>query len=575
MLSPFKLKIVQDLIATSTKEELIWLNGYLAGLLAQGPGEEATVAQTAAAPKANVGKVTIVYGTETGNSKKVATDFALKAKKSSINAKVVSLDQYRLTDLPKEEYLLAVISTQGEGEPPAAAKKFYDHIHNNGFQLDKLKFGVFALGDTSYPLFCKAGEDVDAQLEKLGGKRLVDIQKCDVDYESDAVSWFDKVLNKLSSNGNGNSNGAVTTSPAQLVPQKKSTGKKIYNGTILTNILLNDRGSSKETHHIEIGADDIEYLPGDSLGVIPENPLSVVEPIIELLGIDREKRFTFRNEELSTLELLRRKLNIFYLPERVVSKYAALVKQEIPATRIGLLDLLRIYPLSSGAQFEELIGILEPIAPRLYSISSSPDAHSGEVHITVARDKFHVNDELNWGLCSDFLSQLTANDTIEFYIHKNNQFRLPADDKDVIMVGPGTGIAPFRSFLAHRDAAGAGGRNWLFFGDQHFVTDFLYQTELQNWVETGVLNKLNVAFSRDQKEKIYVQHKMLKHGKDVYDWLVNGASLYVCGAKDPMSVDVEDTLMQIVQKFGNKTIEESVQFVEQLKDESRYLKDVY
>ena len=575
MLSPFKLKIVQDLIATSTKEELIWLNGYLAGLLAQGPGEEATVAQTAAAPKANVGKVTIVYGTETGNSKKVATDFALKAKKSSINAKVVSLDQYRLTDLPKEEYLLAVISTQGEGEPPAAAKKFYDHIHNNGFQLDKLKFGVFALGDTSYPLFCKAGEDVDAQLEKLGGKRLVDIQKCDVDYESDAVSWFDKVLNKLSSNGNGNSNGAVTTSPAQLVPQKKSTGKKIYNGTILTNILLNDRGSSKETHHIEIGADDIEYLPGDSLGVIPENPLSVVEPIIELLGIDREKRFTFRNEELSTLELLRRKLNIFYLPERVVSKYAGLVKQEIPATRIGLLDLLRIYPLSSGAQFEELIGILEPIAPRLYSISSSPDAHSGEVHITVARDKFHVNDELNWGLCSDFLSQLTANDTIEFYIHKNNQFRLPADDKDVIMVGPGTGIAPFRSFLAHRDAAGAGGRNWLFFGDQHFVTDFLYQTELQNWVETGVLNKLNVAFSRDQKEKIYVQHKMLKHGKDVYDWLVNGASLYVCGAKDPMSVDVEDTLMQIVQKFGNKTIEESVQFVEQLKDESRYLKDVY
>jgi sulfite reductase (NADPH) flavoprotein alpha-component len=571
MLSPFKLKIVQDLIATSTKEELIWLNGYLAGLLAHGSGEAAMAEAPAAAPKANVGKVTIVYGTETGNSKKVATDFALKAKKNSINAKVVSLDQYRLTDLTKEEYLLAVISTQGEGEPPAAAKKFYDHIHQNGFQLDKLKFGVFALGDTSYPLFCKAGEDVDAQLEKLGGKRLVDIQKCDVDYESDAESWFDKVLNKLSSNGNG----AVAPVPAQIVPQRKSAGKKIYTGTILTNILLNDRGSNKETYHIEIGADDIEYLPGDSLGVIPENPLSVVEPIIELLGINREKHFTFRNEELSTLELLKKKLNIFYLPERVVSKYAALVKQEIPATRIGLLDLLRIYPLNSGAQFQDLIGILEPIAPRLYSISSSPDAHSGEVHITVARDKFHVNEEWKCGLCSDFLSQLAVDNIIEFYIHKNNQFRLPADDRDVIMVGPGTGIAPFRSFLAHRDAAGAGGRNWLFFGDQHFVTDFLYQTELQNWVETGVLNKLNVAFSRDQQEKVYVQHKMLKHGKELYDWLVNGASLYVCGAKDPMSVDVEDTLMQIVQKFGDKTIEQSVQFVEQLKDESRYLKDVY
>jgi sulfite reductase (NADPH) flavoprotein alpha-component len=571
MLSPFKLKIVQDLIATSTKEELIWLNGYLAGLLSQGSGETAPGQQPVTAAKVNVGKVTIVYGTETGNSKKVATDFALKAKKNSINAKVVSLDQYRLTDLPKEEYLLAVISTQGEGEPPASAKKFYDHIHQNGFQLEKLKFGVFALGDTSYPLFCKAGEDVDAQLEKLGGKRLIDIQKCDVDYESEADTWFSQVLNKLSSNGNG----AASVTPAQLIPQTKTAGKKIYNGTILTNVLLNDRGSNKETHHIEIGADDIDYLPGDSLGVIPENPVSVVEPIIELLGVDREQRFTFRNEELSAIELLKKKLNIFYLPERVVSKYAALVKQDIPATRIGLQELLRIYPLNSSAQFQDLIGILEPIAPRLYSISSSPDAHSGEVHITVARDKFHVNEEWKCGLCSDFLSQLAVDNSIEFYIHKNSQFRLPSDDRDIIMIGPGTGIAPFRSFLAHRDSAGASGRNWLFFGDQHFVTDFLYQTELQNWVETGVLNKLNVAFSRDQKEKVYVQHKMLKNGKELYDWLQNGASLYVCGAKDPMSVDVEDTLMQIVQKFGDKTIEQAVQFVEQLKDESRYLRDVY
>ncbi|RYF96524.1 MAG: sulfite reductase, partial [Chitinophagaceae bacterium] len=335
------------------------------------------------------------------------------------------------------------------------------------------------------------------------------------------------------------------------------------------------RGSNKETYHIEIGADDIEYLPGDSLGVIPENPAEVVDPIVALLGIDKNETFTFRNEEVTAHDLLKKKLNIFYLPERVVSKYSALIGQEIPATRIGLHELLRIYPLNSNNQFKDLIGILEPISPRLYSISSSPEAHSGEVHITVARDKFHINEEWKFGLCSDFLSQLAVDNSIEFYIHKNSQFRLPSDEKDVIMIGPGTGVAPFRSFLAQRDAVGAGGRNWLFFGDQHFVTDFLYQTELQNWVETGVLTKLNVAFSRDQKEKVYVQHKMLKHGKELYEWLLNGASLYVCGAKDPMSVDVEDTLMQIVQKFGEKTIEEAVQFVEQLKDESRYLKDVY
>ncbi len=571
MLSPFKLKIVQDLISTSTKEELIWLNGYIAGLLSQNGSDIPSAAQ-ASAPKASVGKVTIVYGTETGNSKKVATDFALKAKKNSINAKVVSLDQYRLTDLPKEEYLLAVISTQGEGEPPSSAKKFYDHIHQNGFLLEKLKFGVFALGDTSYPLFCKAGEDVDAQLERLGGKRLIDIQKCDVDYETEAESWFSLVLNKLGTNGH---DAASPVQPAIVLPGKKPSGKKIYNGTVLTNILLNDRGSNKETYHIEIGADDIDYLPGDSLGVIPENPAEVVDPIVALLGIDTNETFTFRNEEVTAHDLLKKKLNIFYLPERVVSKYSALIGQEIPATRIGLHELLRIYPLNSNNQFKDLIGILEPISPRLYSISSSPEAHSGEVHITVARDKFHINEEWKFGLCSDFLSQLAVDNSIEFYIHKNSQFRLPSDEKDVIMIGPGTGVAPFRSFLAQRDAAGAGGRNWLFFGDQHFVTDFLYQTELQNWVETGVLTKLNVAFSRDQKEKVYVQHKMLKHGKELYEWLLNGASLYVCGAKDPMSVDVEDTLMQIVQKFGEKTIEQAVQFVEQLKDESRYLKDVY
>ena len=566
MLPEFKLKIILDLVANSTRDELVWINGYLSGIISTG-----TAVDVPASGKSAVGKITIVYGTETGNSKKVATDFALKAKKSSINAKVISLDQYRLNDLAKEEYLLAVISTQGEGEPPAAAKKFYDHIHQNGFQLEKLKYGVLALGDTSYPLFCKAGEDVDAQLEKLGGERFVPIQKCDVDFEDEAQTWFSQVLTKLANNGTTVAKGPSVAGQ----PVKKSSGKKIYNGSVLTNINLNDRGSNKETHHIEIGADDIEYLPGDSLGVIPENPIHVVEPIVELLGIQKSQTFSFKNGEVTALELLRSKLNVFYLPERVVGKYAELVGQDIPSTRIGLLDLLRIYPLKNKGQFEELINILEPISPRLYSISSSPEAHAGEVHITVGRDKFHVNDELKCGLCSDFLSQLPMDSGVEFYIHKNNQFRLPANDKDVIMVGPGTGIAPFRSFLAQRDATGASGRNWLFFGDQHFVTDFLYQTELQNWLETGVLTRLNVAFSRDTREKVYVQHKMLTHGKELYEWLVNGASIYICGAREPMSADVEDTLMQIVEKFGDKTIEQAVQFIEQLKDESRYLKDVY
>ena len=428
-----------------------------------------------------------------------------------------------------------------------------------------------ALGDTSYPLFCTAGEDVDAQLEKLGGKRLLPIQKCDVDYQQEADGWFSQLLEQLSFNGNMKGTGTV----ASIITAPKKTGKKIYNGSILANINLNDRGSNKETHHIEIAADDIDYLPGDSLGVIPENPLHIVEAIVELLGIDVTKTFTFRHEEVTAFDLLLKKLNIFFLPERVVAKYATLVGQDIPSTKIGLLDLLKIYPLQSNEQFDQLIEILEQIAPRLYSISSSPEAHNGEVHLTVARDAFHINEEWKYGLCSDFLSQAATDSTLEFYIHKNSQFRLPADDKDIIMIGPGTGIAPFRSFLAHREATGATGKNWLFFGDQHFVTDFLYQTELQNWLETSLLTNLNVAFSRDQKEKVYVQHKMTQHGVELYNWLVNGATLYVCGAREPMSVDVEDTLMQIIEKVGNKSIEEAVQFIEQIKDEGRYLKDVY
>jgi sulfite reductase (NADPH) flavoprotein alpha-component len=565
MLIANKMKLAEELLSTLSTEELCWLNGYIAGRLSV-----AGQTETAAPAKPAVQKITITYGTETGNSKKLASDFAAKAKKMGINAKVVSLDQYRLNDLPKEEYLLSIISTHGEGEPPAAAKKFYDHIHTSNVKLDKLKFGVLALGDTGYPLFCKAGEDVDRQLNTLGGERLIALQKCDTDYEAEADSWFTQVLNQLTS-ARGNSS-AQSFAPAAV---KKSTGKKVYNGTIITNVNLNDRGSNKETHHIEIAAEGVEYLPGDSLGVVPENPVTVVEAILQLLDVDSAKTFQYRNEELTAFDILKKKLNILYLPERVVAKYAGLINQDIPATKIGLLDLLRIYPLPGTHQFGQLLDILEPIAPRLYSISSSPEAHDGEIHITVARDKFMVNEEEKCGLCSDYLSSLPEETEIEFYIHKNSQFRLPDDDKDIIMIGPGTGIAPFRSFLAHRDATGAGGRNWLFFGDQHFVTDFLYQTELQNWKETGTLTRINLAFSRDQQEKVYVQHKMLKHGAELFDWINNGASLYVCGAKEPMSTDVEDALLQIIQTFGNKSIEEAGQFLEQLKEDGRYLKDVY
>jgi sulfite reductase (NADPH) flavoprotein alpha-component len=584
MLNSPKLTLVQELIAGASREELIWLSGYLAGIVANAApvAPTALTVQTATStpstlsapstPSApGVSRITIAYGTETGNSKKLATDFAAKAKKKGIQAKLVGLEQYRLADLPKEEYFLTVISTQGDGEPPAAARKFYDHIHQGNIRLDQMKYSVLALGDTAYPLFCKAGEDVDQQLHKIGGQRIASIQKCDTDFETDAGYWFDNVLQHLGSPATANP--ASPALPRTVIAPK--TKKTTYTGTILTNIDLNDRGSAKHTHHLEIAAEDVEYQPGDSIGIVPENPAAMTDAIIALAGIDPNHRHFHKTEEWPIAELLKKKLNIVYLPERVVKKYAGIVRQDIPQTRIGLLDLLKIYPVKDSRQFLEVLSILEPTAPRLYSISSSPEAHPGEIHLTIARDIFSVNDELKYGLCSDSLSQLAPGQTVNFYVHHNSQFRLPSPEKDIIMIGPGTGIAPFRAFLAERDSTGATGKNWLFFGDQHFTTDFLYQSEIQDWARTGVLTRINTAFSRDQAQKVYVQHKMQKHAPELFHWLESGAHLYVCGAKEPMSVDVEDTLLDIIRQEGDRTPAQAESFLNELKETGRYIKDVY
>jgi sulfite reductase (NADPH) flavoprotein alpha-component len=565
MLAENKLKIFLDLIKSSGKEELLWMNGYLNGVVqSQVP---ASAAPATADPV--VSKITIVYGTETGNSKRLAADFAAKAKQQRIHAKVVGMDQYRLTDLAKEEYLLAIVSTHGEGEPPIAAKKFYDHIHQNGFKLEKLKYSVLALGDTSYPLFCKTGEEVDEQFNKLGGNRIAPLQKCDVEYEEEANSWFKGVLKSLST--------ATTLVPASTPATiaAKKTGKQIYTGTVLTKVNLNDRGSNKETFHIEIAADGLQYQCGDSVGIVPENPTKVVEEILAVAKVDGAKKILFKNEEVSIYDLLKYKINIIYLTERLVKQYAEITGEDIPATKMDLLDLLKIYPVKDAAQFETIVGKMNAISPRLYTIASAPSAHEGEVHILAVKDTYTINDEKRFGLCSTYLSELQVNTEQKFFIQTNKRFRMPADDKDMIMVGPGTGIAAFRSFLSERDATGATGKNWLFFGDQHFATDFLYQTEIQNWVETGVLSKVNVAFSRDQHFKLYVQHKMLQHAAEVYEWINSGASFFICGTKDPMSIDVENTLIEIIQQQGNKSLEEAKKYLELMEEEGRYEKDVY
>lgn len=563
MLADAKLSSLNELLQRSSNEELIWMSGYLAGLVAAKPLSSMQVqapAETAVAVKA----VTLLYGTETGNAKRAATTAAASLKQKGIRVKLASMSQYKLNELEKESHVLIIISTQGEGEPPAEAKKFYDHIHSPAAKLGQLNYAILALGSHAYPLFCQAGVDVDAQLEKLGGKRIQPIVKCDEDFEEDAASWLQSALSNLSG-----------STPAAAPAAKAKAGKKDFTGTISTNIDLNDRGSNKATHHIEISVgDDVVYQPGDALGVVPENNEATVQKILEASGLKADESVDYKDNEYKLYDLLKKKLNLLYLAERIVKKYAALIEQEIPDTRIDFYDLLRIYPVKNSEQFVEALQLLDPIAPRLYSIASSPEAHSGEIHLTVAKNSFSKNGEKAIGLCSDYLTQLPSGTELNLYIHKNNQFRLPAEDKDIILIGPGTGIAPFRSFIAERDALGASGRNWLFFGEQHYVTDFLYQTEIQGFVETGSLHKVSLAFSRDQQEKIYVQHRMLQQADELFSWIDGGGYVYVCGTKDPMSIDVENALLQIfTNKLGSE--EKAQQYLQQLADNGRYVKDVY
>ncbi len=565
MLNETKHSLLATLVKESSREELIWIQGYLAAVIA-GSGDIAT-GETAAPVVSK--KITLVYGTETGNAKKLASQLAGIGKKKGVNVKLAGLDQYRVTDLAKEEFLFVVISTQGEGEPPASAKKFYEYIQANQLQLPNLKFGVLALGDSSYPLFCQTGIDVDEKLAQFGAARVVPLQKCDVDYEETALAWFNEVLNTTAA--------TASTGITKPAAEQKTAGKKYYEGRIIASVNLNDRGSKKETYHIEIATDEVvHYEPGDAIGIVPPNRLAVVERIIELTGVDGNTIVETGKVTADIKTILTQHVNVCYLLLPTIKKYAAITEQEIPEIRMDLVDLLRIYPVKNPAQFEEVIKILTPIAPRLYSLASAPAAHGeNEVHITVSKNTFVTDDERRYGLCSEFLGDQPVDTAITFYVHKNKAFKLPHAEKDIIMIGPGTGVAPFRSFLAERDAAGATGKNWLFFGEQHFVTDFLYQVEMQKYVETGVLTNLDLAFSRDQQQKIYVQHKMQQKSSELYNWLNNGAALYICGAKEPMATDVEQTLINIISEQGNKTTAEAEAFLLQLQEEGRYEKDVY
>ncbi|MXN90684.1 hypothetical protein GR160_05550 [Flavobacterium sp. Sd200] len=567
MLSEGKKTLLQQLVLNASKDELIWINGYVSGLL---ESSGTTFAPQTEVPHVVAVKPTIIYGTETGNSKKVSSQILTGFKKNKIQAKSIDVFQYDVAKLAKETHVLFIMSTQGEGEFPQNAQAFYDKLSNSDINLSHLKYAVLGLGDTSYPLYCYAGELLDAALEKLGAQRLLPLVKADVDYAETVAQWESHLKSAFESEGKTQAtNTSISKSTAP------TSHKTYYKGSISHKVILNDRGSNKETYHIEIQSEDVvSYEPGDALGIVPFNDEYTIQKILSYFKEDGSRKITLK-DRTETINQWLAECNVKGLSKRSIGQIASLLETVYDAEKADLNDILAVVDIPAKVTIDSIIELLLPIAPRLYSISSSIDAHDGEVHLTVTLDTFKVKDELREGLASNFLAHFPLNTPFDFYIHKNNNFRLPADDKDIIMIGPGTGIAPFRSFISHRDAIGAEGKNWLFFGEQHFVLDFYYQTEIQEWLTTGVLNKFDVAFSRDQQHKIYVQDRIKEKAAEFDQWLQNGASLYICGQKHPMGTDVENTITEVISAARGISLDDARQVLAELEEQGRYQKDVY
>lgn len=552
MLSETKQSLLQQLVQSASKEEIIWTKGYLSGFL-DGRLHLADMIPDQA-PQVAV-KPLIIYGTETGNAKKVASNLQASFKKQKIQAKTIDIFQYDVAKLEKETLVLFVVSTQGEGEFPQNALGFYEKLKASEANLSSVLFAVFGLGDSSYPLFCNAGILLDEVLTTKGAKRLLPLVKADVDFAQALATWELELQQAFKNNP---SNSVVEVAKANVTG---TSHKKNYVGRISHKVILNDTGSAKKTYHIEIESDNqVVYEPGDALGLVPKNKQEELKAIARYFEEENYDSLAFKN--------------VRGLSRKSLDTLAKVLGITITEDKADLWDILQIYQPKKVA-LSEIVALLHPIAPRLYSISSAPEAHEDQVHLTVNLNEFQQGDVLKTGLASQFLADFPTEENFEFYIHKNQNFRLPQEDTDIIMIGPGTGIAPFRSFLAQRDSSGAEGRNWLFFGEQHFVLDFYYQTEIQEWITKGVLTKLDTAFSRDQERKIYVQDRIREKAKEFNAWLENGAVVYICGQKNPMSKDVEQAIVEVIAEQRNISNEQARQVLEALENQGKYQKDVY
>jgi len=574
--------------APFTAEQRAWLNGFLAGLFSRG-----SVAAAPPQPASAAIPLSILFGSQTGNAEALAKRAANEARKLGFVAAVHDLATYAADQLPSERRVLVITSTYGDGDPPDNAKPFWERIRNGTAPtIADLQYAVLALGDSSYPKFCAFGKAVDERLEAMGGKRAHARLDCDVDFETPFKSWIITALQALAGQSPITNHQSPTSPPSNgvsvpstLNPQLPQYGRgNPFPAPLIANRKLNAPGSSKDTRHLafSLASSGLEYEIGDALAVRPCNCPELVSELISALGCSGSDALN----SVSLQHALLHDYEITRVPAAMVKAAAERCGDDALRQLSGadlskfvhgmdVLDFVQRYPAAKFCGAD--VALLKKLPPRLYSISSSPKAHPGEVHLCVGVVRTEFGGRPRKGVCSTFLAdRVPADATVPVFVHHNKNFRPPCDPATpMIMVGPGTGIAPFRAFLEERHAIGAKGKNWLFFGDQHAATDFLYRDEIEAMSREGTLARLDTAFSRDQVEKIYVQQRMLEHARELFVWLEEGAHFYVCGDASRMAKDVDRALHQVIETAGGRTAEQAEDYVRQLSTSRRYQRDVY
>jgi len=584
---------LQQASSELSSQQLAWVSGYFWGLSQhQTHAASAPLNQAAAAVAAKpAGKLSIIFASQTGNAKGVAEALQEEARAQGIAVELFDASDYKGKNLAKETHVIIVASTNGEGEAPDNAMELHEFLQSKKApKLANLQYAVIGLGDSSYEFFCQTGKDFDSYLSKLGATPFIERIDCDVDYEQAASEWRKQALAKVKQTLSVSAEAEVVQLPVGQVAHSHFTKQSPYQATLLTSQKITGRDSGKDVRHIEIDLGDsgISYQPGDALGVWFENSAELVDAIVAKVGLSGVESVELDGESLSLRSALIIHYEITASNPQLVAKFAELSGSKKLQKLVDDKDKLRAYAANTQVidvlaekkaklTAEQLVGLLRRLTPRLYSIASAQSEVEDEVHLTVGLVEYQQGEEVRYGGASSFLAaRLEEGGEVKVFVENNNNFKLPQDDSTpIIMIGPGTGIAPFRSFIQERDNRDASGKNWLVFGDRTFTQDFLYQVEWQKYLKSGLLTQLDVAFSRDQQQKVYVQQRILEHAEQVWQWIQEGAYLYVCGDATRMAKDVNDALITVAKEQGGLNEQQAEAFINDLRKAKRYQRDVY